>query len=205
MCAHPFPDFQRSFRGTISCRVPLKSYSPPPPPPPPPVKILPPPYEPLPGNHRLGVELSGKNEGWVKALTASERREHTHIMGGSGRGKSYFLQYLIRQDFDDPDCGLCLLDPHGSLYQPLVRYIAEQRPDLAERVVLFDPSGKYGHIPGFNPIGPYAFNFPEYALNMIVEACLKAWGQDNTNDTPRITRRLENIFAPIRTSSPRSS
>lgn len=130
-------------------------------------------------------------------LTREQRRAHTHIMGGSGRGKSYFLELLIRQAFDDPDSGLCLLDPHGSLYRPLVRYLAEERPELADRVVLFDPGGGHEHMPGFNPINAAALEAPAHALTCLVDACLKAWGQDKVERTPRIARWLENIFAPI--------
>jgi len=37
----------------------------------------------------------------------------------------------------------------------------------------------------------------DYLLENLISACLKAWGQDNTDKTPRITRWLENIFYPI--------
>lgn len=153
-----------------------------------------PPLPPRNSSDRLGIN---RETGGAVALSPEERQAHTHILGGSGRGKSYFLQHLLRQDFANPDCGLCLLDPHGSLYTPLVRYLAAEHPELAERVVLFDPVGSAGYIPGYNPIGSYALEFPEYTLNTLVSACLKAWGQDKLEHTPRITRQLQNIFAPI--------
>ncbi|MFZ0255459.1 MAG: DUF87 domain-containing protein [Gammaproteobacteria bacterium] len=128
-------------------------------------------------------------------IDSQNRQAHTHILGGTKRGKSVLMEMLIRRDLEDPDCSLCLIDPHrGSTYDNLVRYIATERPDLAKRVVLFNPSEQTGTVLGFNPLGKYARENPHYALNMMVSACLKAWGQDRTDRTPRITRWLENIF-----------
>lgn len=139
---------------------------------------------------RIGVTADGDF-----CIAPADRRSHTHIIGGTKRGKSVFMEQQIRRDLEDPDCSLCLIDPHnGSVYDSLVRYIAYERPDLARRVVLFHPAGDGEQIMGFNPLGKYARENPHYALNMIVSACLKAWGQDRTDRTPRITRWLENIF-----------
>ena len=37
------------------------------------------------------------------------------------------------------DCGVALLDPYASTYLRTLHYLAHAAPDLAERVVLFDP------------------------------------------------------------------
>lgn len=129
-------------------------------------------------------------------LTPEDRKAHTHIIGGTRRGKSVFIEQQIRRDLDNPNCSLCLIDPHeGSVYDPLLNYIAYQRPDLANRVVLFDPAGASNQVIGYNPLHQARHTDPHHVLNMVVSACLKAWGQDSTDHTPRITRWLENIFA----------
>ena len=44
-----------------------------------------------------------------------------HIIGASGEGKSKFMEHLIRQDIINNN-GLCLIDPHGYLYNDIVRW-----------------------------------------------------------------------------------
>lgn len=130
------------------------------------------------------------------ALNRKDRENHTHVIGSTGTGKSKFIELLIRQDITDRSCGLCLIDPHGSLYDEVVAYVAQTRPSLADRFILFNPAHEAEQIIGFNPIPAEVEHF-DYTLQTLVSACLKAWGQDSTDSTPRITRWLENIFYPL--------
>ncbi len=139
-----------------------------------------------------GHERQGENV----ALSKKDRANHTHIIGSTGTGKSKFIELLIRQDVADRNCGLCLIDPHGSLYDEIVAYTAQVSPSLADRFILFNPAGEDEQIIGFNPI-PHEIEHFDYTLQTLVSACLKAWGQDSTDSTPRITKWLENIFYPI--------
>lgn len=129
-------------------------------------------------------------------LTAANRQNHTHIIGSTGMGKSKLIELMIRQDIKNRNCGLCLIDPHGSLYEEIVAYIAHKHPAMAKRVILFNPAGETEQVLGFNPI-PDQSDGLDYVLDMLISACLKAWGQDNTDRTPRITKWLENIFYTI--------
>ena len=131
------------------------------------------------------------------SLSAKEKEHHTHVIGSTGTGKSKLLEYLIRQDIRNPKVGLCLIDPHGSLYDDILLHIAETSPRLAERVVLFYPaSDDYDHILGFNPIPENSGNV-DYLVNMLMSAVLKSLGQDSATHTPRIARWLKNIFYPL--------
>ena len=130
------------------------------------------------------------------AFSQKDRENHTHILGSTGTGKSKFMEYLIRQDILDPKAGFCLIDPHGSLYDEIVLYVSHRYPRLAERIVLFHPAGETDQTIGFNPI-PSDIEFIDYTLDTLISACLKAWGQDNTDRTPRISKWLENIFYPL--------
>lgn len=129
-------------------------------------------------------------------LNAGDRQHHTHIIGSTGTGKSKFIELLVRHDLENPDAGLCLLDPHGSLYEDVLHYVAQERPDLADRLVLFNPAQETEHIIGFNPVVTDGGHL-DYLLDSLISACLKAWGQDDTDRTPRITKWLENIFYTI--------
>lgn len=148
------------------------------------------------GGTRLGTDREDPAHAAV-FMTPKQRRAHTQIIGGSGSGKSKLLEYLIRQDLEDPGCGLCLIDPHGSAYEGLLHYLSHSRPDLAKRVVLFDPADQSEMVLGFNPLGPQALEHPHAALSAVMTGILKAWGQGSLNETPRIGRWLENIFTVI--------
>ena len=137
-----------------------------------------------------------KDTGEAFALTPEERIGHTHVIGGTGSGKSKFLEYLIRQDLQNPNAGLCLIDPHGLLYDDLVHYISHTAPRLAKRVVLFNPAGDLDQVLGFNPI-PSQVDDIQPVANQLTSSVLKALGQDAQAQTPRISRWLKNIFYPL--------
>ncbi len=129
-------------------------------------------------------------------LTRKQRMHHTHVIGSTGTGKSKLMELMLRRDVIDRRAGVCLIDPHGSLYDDLVTYVSHRYPNHADRFILFDPATELDNVIGFNPI-PSPVDRIDYLLDSLISACLKAWGQDNTDDTPRITRWLENIFYTI--------
>jgi DNA helicase HerA-like ATPase len=49
---------------------------------------------------------------------------HTHQCGMSGNGKSTFLTSRIRRDISE-GWGVCVIDPHGQLYEDLVRWLEQ--------------------------------------------------------------------------------
>jgi len=78
-------------------------------------------------------------------LTPDQRVRHTHIIGGSGKGKSTLLFNLIRQDIENGE-GVGVLDPHGDLVNKILGIIP---PDRIDDVVLVDPSDQQYSV-GFN-------------------------------------------------------
>jgi hypothetical protein len=130
-------------------------------------------------------------------LSPALRKKHLHIIGASGTGKSFAMLQMILQDIRRGDCAVALLDPHGSLYDLVAHELAHGNPELAERMILFDPAGDTGYTLGFNPLGDAARYNPDAAVNLMVMSCLKAWGQQSTDHSPRITRILRNIFAVL--------
>lgn len=138
----------------------------------------------------------GTTDGQRFGFDEADREHHTHIIGSTGTGKSKFIELLVRHDLANTKAGMCLLDPHGSLYDDVLHYVAHERPELADRLVLFNPAQETEHVIGFNPVVSDSDRL-DYLLDSLISACLKAWGQDNTDRTPRITKLLENIFFTI--------
>jgi hypothetical protein len=77
---------------------------------------------------------------------------HMHVIGGSGTGKSKFLEWVISRDIRDRQ-GLCILDWHGTLFKDVLRCCAYHGVGIgkdARQVVLLNPS-EPEFITGFNP------------------------------------------------------
>src|ERR1700733_15611904 len=78
----------------------------------------------------LGNDLElGRISGTRRKLMLSRNERSTHLYGcgGTGTGKSKFLEHLIRQDIRNwhkSKCGMIVLDPHGNLYDSLIEWLA---------------------------------------------------------------------------------
>jgi hypothetical protein len=74
------------------------------------------------------------------------RFEHTHVLGGTGHGKTQLLQLLIHQDLlraQSDGRSIVVLDSQGDLIQTIsrLRYFSRSDfPDFADRFVLVDPT-----------------------------------------------------------------
>ena len=67
-------------------------------------------------------------------LDPSDRKSHMHVIGSSGSGKSKFLEWMIRGDLRNHQ-GFCLLDPHGTLYDEVVKYCAHYPTTLPRDII----------------------------------------------------------------------
>ena len=125
------------------------------------------------------------------------RTMHTHICGGTGKGKSTLLEHMIRQDIRN-GAGVCVIDPHGghqdNLYNNILRWLDESNYHEERTVHLIDPSDK-SHVLGFNPLQ----RIKDVDLSVITDAALEAmevaWDGENTTDKPRLRRIITGTFA----------
>lgn len=98
----------------------------------------------------LGVNRHAGQEAPVW-LRMDHRVRHTHIIGGSGYGKTTFLFNCIRQDIENGfGCGL--LDPHGDLAEKILDFIPRDR--LGD-VVVVDPTDEDFSV-GFNILAAHS-------------------------------------------------
>ncbi len=94
--------------------------------------------------------VAGSAEGKPVRLPTESRDRHTYIVGATGTGKSTLLLRLIKEDLKR-DEGLLLIDPHGDLYQKVLKAIPRSRRD---KLVTIDPTS-HEKVVGFN-----IFDFP---------------------------------------------
>jgi len=68
-----------------------------------------------------GLPLGKNKEGKTIRIYPKTRKTHMQISGATGEGKSKLMEHLIRKDIANNE-GLCLIDPHGYLYNDIVRW-----------------------------------------------------------------------------------
>ena len=68
-------------------------------------------------------------------VSRENRRQHTHIVGRSGLGKTTLLEHLIVQDIEAGE-GVAFLDPHGDSADKLLNSIP---PERIKDVIYFNP------------------------------------------------------------------
>ena len=100
----------------------------------------------------MGFSLGTTRKGRTLSLTSEERSCHIHVVGASGTGKSKLLESMIRQDILSPSGhGLCLIDPHGTLADPIVEWCAALKIGKHRRIHVIDPADGEWSV-GFNPL-----------------------------------------------------
>jgi hypothetical protein len=100
-------------------------------------------------------------------LTAADARQHVHILGATGTGKSTLQQNMILAEIKNRK-GIMVIDPKGDLINDLLDRLDPET--VKGRLVLIDPSEPNGH--GFFPLsGPNS----EIAVDHMVGICNKLW------------------------------
>lgn len=143
---------------------------------------------------RSKISLGTTKQGKTVYIDPRARSTHMHIIGSTGEGKSKFMEHLIRQDIIEGN-GLCFIDPHGHLYNDLVRWcetkhmLDRERP---KKIILFDPSETDWAF-GFNPL---RMSTPDISFHVdaMVKAVAKVWGGEDPDRTPLLKRCLRIIF-----------
>lgn len=142
----------------------------------------------------IGQDADGKS---VDIPSELRRSTHMHVIGGSGTGKSKFLEWLMRQDIRAGQ-GFCLIDWHGTLYKDVLRYCAQLRVGVGDdyrKLLLINPS-QPDYVIGFNPFMNQGQDIATQVSRRI-DATIRPWGITDTNLMPTFERvcRLLYTFA----------
>lgn len=133
------------------------------------------------------INIGTSSFGGEISIPAEARAAHMHVIGRSRSGKSRFLADLIRQDIVS-NRGLCLIDPHGELYElttdwlagNTVGKVAAQFNKNIHPVDLSDLDTTFRY-------NPLHVDSPDEAYGVasnVVDAIGKIFGAKNPNDTP---------------------
>ena len=125
--------------------------------------------------------------------SSNRRKSHHHIIGASGSGKSKFLEQMIRYDLRNQQ-GFCLIDPHGTLYEAVLKYCAHYV--YSGDLILLNLS-EPEHIVGFNFFTKDPVGDTSVQVDNLLQATLHAWDAKNADSTPTLERVLKLIYTTI--------
>ncbi|MEW6418369.1 MAG: type IV secretion system DNA-binding domain-containing protein [Nitrospirota bacterium] len=114
----------------------------------------------------LGMVNVGRTIKEVR-FSRHDRSRHCYILGATGTGKSTLLYNMIRQDINNGE-GICVIDPHGDLYQQVLESIP---PGRIDDVVLVDPCD-FENAVGINFLECKG-SFKSSQINFIVNEMIK--------------------------------
>ena len=98
-------------------------------------------------HRRVLGEATAPGEDRQLGLSIEDARQHLHVIGPTGTGKSTLLANLIRQDIA-AGRSVVVIEPKGDLVQDVLAHIP---PERSEDVVVFDPTERDFPV-GLNPL-----------------------------------------------------
>jgi hypothetical protein len=150
---------------------------------------------PSPGNDLNLGRLAGRSASL--SLSRTERDKHLYVCGGTGTGKSKFLENLVRQDirnWSKSKCGVLVLDPHGSLYDNLINWLAWTEFD---RPIIPIDLRQDEWVVSYNLLRQRQFADPAVLVDNLTDAMAYVWGQGGTDQTPLFARWAGNVLRAL--------
>ena len=122
-------------------------------------------------------------------LSRDDRRQHVHLIGKTGTGKTTTLRSLIYHDLAVGH-DFAVLDPLGGLAEAVVDAVPAWRND---HTIYFNPGGDLEHCLGFNPVDHVPPDLRHLVADHIVSAFMHIWNA-SLEDTPRLVYVLYNAL-----------
>ena len=127
-------------------------------------------------------------------LSLEQLSIHMHLVGSSGMGKSKLLEHLVKSLINLKK-GVCVIDPHGDLYQKLLKYVVRKR--LEKKVILFDPNDRDWAV-GLNYLEYDEKNFsPTSHASLVMRGISRVFGDENQDVKPQLSRWERDTLIPL--------
>jgi hypothetical protein len=125
-------------------------------------------------------------------LDAKDFQKHWHILGATGKGKTKFIEHIVRMLIEQNQ-GLCLIDPHGDLYESLRGYTVKRR--LGNKVILLNPNEEECLF-GLNYLERTEYIQKDFGahVEMVMEAISKVFGGEKQEAMPTLQRWERNVI-----------
>lgn len=131
-------------------------------------------------------------------MTRQQRGRHLYVVGATGSGKTKFIEYLIQQDIQawaKSQCGMIVVDPHGTLFDSIMSWVAA-RGLLRLPIVPIDLRRGDWAV-SYNVLRPRPSADPAVVVGNLATAIAHSWGQGDMNATPRLAKWLRTILATV--------
>ncbi|WP_299415340.1 TraM recognition domain-containing protein [uncultured Sulfitobacter sp.] len=112
------------------------------------------------------------------------RQRHMHIVGSNGSGKSRFMRTLIQQDIREGR-GLCLIDPHGTQCQDILKWLANRPRLLKHRKVRYFQIGRGESTVAFNPLAISDVRHAHATATRVADAIGRLFSEEELRHQPR--------------------
>jgi len=149
----------------------------------------------IPGNKlELGIVDS---KGALLEMTPQMRSTHLYICGSTGTGKSKMIESLVRQDIQQwhkSKCGALIIDPHGSLYDSLINWMAWNGDSLKHVPIVPIDLRQNDWTIAYNVMRQRLAGDPAVAINNFVLAMAYVFNTDGTHETPLFARLCKEIL-----------
>lgn len=145
----------------------------------------------------LHLGLNPRGEGRL-TLTREARGKHLYVVGATGTGKSKLLEHLIRQDilnWPTSRCGLIVFDPHGAMFDSLMRWVAAK--GLRHLPIVPIDLRRGDSVVSYNVLRRRTTGEASVIVGGLARAIVHAWGQGNMDDTPRLAKWLPVILGTL--------
>lgn len=125
-------------------------------------------------------------------LSEEEFKKHWHFLGATGKGKTKYIEHFTRMLIEQKQ-GLCLIDPHGDLYEEMTKFVVRKR--LEDRVILLDPN-QDNCLFGLNYLerGAHIVKEIDAHVNLVMRAIGKVFGGENQDALPRLQHWERNTL-----------
>jgi hypothetical protein len=110
------------------------------------------------------------------------------------------LESLVRQDIKNwhkSKCGALIIDPHGSLYNSLINWIAWNEPYLKDVPIVPIDLRQNDWTIAYNVMRPRTVADPSVLISNFVQAMSYVWGADGIQNTPLFGRLAKEVLWPI--------